>query len=245
MTHAYGYVPDFRDTRDFLYIDVATPIELPGEVDLRSLCSPVRDQGQLGSCTGFAGEALREFLLNRDRKNFRVLSPRFLYYEERVIEGTVHEDSGASIRDILKVLNKKGISHEDCCPYDISRFDKKPSLLAYLHALAKKIKAYHRLLNLQDVKGCIAQNKGVVIGFLVRESFETIVSDGKMPMPSEDEAILGGHAVFICGYKDDASYEGGGYFIVKNSWGTAWGDKGYFYMPYAAIVDMIDMWTGE
>lgn len=240
MNHSFGYVPDKEDIRDFKFSEIHEKVELPVSVDLRKWCSPVRDQGNLGACTGFAGEALKEFLQNRDKTSKRILSPRFLYYCERVLMGTVNEDSGASIRDIFKVLNKTGISHEDCCPYQIERFAKKPSLLAYAHGLLKRIKKYSRLYSVEDVKQALAQNKGVIFGFYVYESFGTVGKDGLMPIPKSGEEKWGGHAVFVCGYDDIKKV-----FIVKNSWGTEWGSDGYFFFPYEAFNTVIDAWTGE
>jgi C1A family cysteine protease len=66
-----------------------------------------------------------------------------------------------------------------------------------------------------------------------------------MPMPAAGENVLGGHAVFCAGYQSDATVPGGGSFIIKNSWGTGWGDAGYFYMPFAFVTpqNVTDAWT--
>jgi C1A family cysteine protease len=271
-THSYGYKPSKPDARDYVYSVLAPQaVALPASVDLRSQCSPVRDQGQLGSCTGFAiAVGMREFLQGATptptpnpgcsplqwlqkffAPRFKLalaltpLSPLFLYYEERVLEGTVGEDAGAEPRDGFKVLNQMGCASEAAWPYIISQFTVAPSAAAMQSAGDFKISAYQRLTDLTGMKTCLAGSNGFVVGFYVYESFESIGSDGKMPMPASGEQVLGGHAVFVAGYSDDASWPGGGYLIVKNSWGTSWGNNGYFYMPYAFVTpDQVpDAWT--
>jgi C1A family cysteine protease len=79
-------------------------------------CSPVEDQGSLGSCTAHALTAALEFL--EIKKNYpstscSQFSRLFLYYNERVIEGTVKFDSGAMIRDGIKSLCDQGVCHEE------------------------------------------------------------------------------------------------------------------------------------
>jgi C1A family cysteine protease len=271
-THSFGYKPSKPDARDLLYRTIApTAVALPPSVDLRSQCSPVRDQGQLGSCTGFAiAVGMREFLENATptpptppspgcslasllpkfiTRRFKLaltpLSPLFLYYEERVLEGTVGVDAGAEPRDGFKVLNQMGCAKEVDWPYDISRFTVAPPDAAVKSAGDYKVAAYHRLTDLTDAKTCLAGGAGFVLGFYVYSSFESIGANGKMPMPASGEQVIGGHAVFAAGYFDDPSWAGGGYLVVKNSWGIDWGDHGYFYMPYAYVTaDRVpDLWT--
>lgn len=252
MKHSYGYVIDKPDERDFLY-QVTKPlpeIELPESVDLRNLCSPVRDQGELGACTGFAlATGLREFLQIKNTSSHTVVSPMYVYYKERLLMGTINQDSGSDLRTGMKVLNKLGVCTEKCYPYDIKNFAKRPGICANFEARSFKITNYHRLKSLHEMKECLANGLGFVAGFLVYDSFESqeVLETGFMPMPAASEILLGGHAVFVIGYQDDPKYSGGGYLIIKNSWGDWWGDNGYFYMPYEFAADnekLIDAWVG-
>jgi C1A family cysteine protease len=100
-----------------------------------------------------------------------------------------------------------------------------------------------RVLNLADMKGCLAEGYPIVYGFTVYESFESqeVASAGNVPMPKHGEKVMGGHCVVAVGYDDDE-----GVFICRNSWGDHWGDVGYFYMPYAYLIDnnlSDDFWT--
>jgi C1A family cysteine protease len=245
----YGYVQDEKDELDYKYSALRpVKVAVPPSVDLRAQCSPVRDQGQLGSCTGFAIAAgLREFMEIKQGGTFTPMSPLFLYYEERKREHTIKQDAGAQPRDGMKVLTKMGCAPEADDPYDVSKFTKTPPAKAVSDAKSFKISAYHRLMNLDEMKTCLADGMGFMIGFKVYESFESdaVAQTGKMPMPGPNESAVGGHAVFVAGYAADPTWPGGGYLIIKNSWGTSWGDQGYFYMPWDYVQPslVMDAWT--
>src|SRR5918911_1464153 len=121
----YGWRPDRPDQRDQLYAAPPAAIgSLPPKVDLRQNCPPVYDQGELGSCTANAiGAAIQfEQMKQQLTENF-IPSRLFIYYNERVIEGTVDSDSGAQIRDGIKSINKQGAcSERDDWPYEIIKF---------------------------------------------------------------------------------------------------------------------------
>jgi len=110
----YGWTPDLPDQRDFVYA-APTPYQqnIPSSVDLSKKCPPVYDQGQLGSCTANAIAAAIEF----DQKKKFVPSRLFIYYNERVIEGTVASDAGAQIRDGIKTVANQGVPPEKEWPY--------------------------------------------------------------------------------------------------------------------------------
>ena len=247
----YGWVPDLPDARDHLYA-APTPfmLALPTKADLRPGCPPVYDQGQLGSCTGNAiaaaiqFERMKQHLPNGDL----VPSRLFIYYDERVIEGTVDSDSGAQIRDGIKSVATTGACFEgpdaDEWPYVIANFREKPPQACYTAAKLDLVVNYSRIVqNLNQMKGCLASGYPFVFGFTVYDSFESqaVAQTGIVAMPATGEQVVGGHAVMAVGY-DDASQR----FIVRNSWGSGWGQGGYFTMPYAYLTDANladDFWT--
>lgn len=246
MKRIYNLKPDPIDPRDFIFeAQLADPEFLAKKVDLRPKCSPVVDQGQLGSCTANAiASGLREYYLITNGEPLTRLSRLYLYWHERQIEGTIYQDSGAYIRDGMKVLASIGVCPEADYPYDINNFTNTPDGNAEGHAGQFRIKEYHRIKALNDLKAALSQGQPVVIGIPVYESFESqsVAETGIIPMPKPTEQLLGGHAILIVGYDDDK-----GYAIVRNSWGEGWGDKGYCYIPYTFFTKYasdIDMWTG-
>lgn len=254
--HRYNWHPDIPDQRDFLYAEkVAAPVHVPPSVDLRGKCSPVFDQGQIGSCTGNALAGGLEFLEIKemkttgkgadvfDPKKFQHISRLFIYYNERELEGTTDHDAGAMLRDGVKSLVQWGACREATWKYGPSLVLKKPTAKAYTEASAHEISTYLRILTLDQMRQCLAEGYPFAFGFSVYESFESpeVAKSGRMPMPKTTEKLLGGHAVLAVGY-DDAK----GMLIVRNSWGTAWGDRGYFYMPYDYVQSAKlaqDFWT--
>lgn len=241
----YGWKPQLPDQRDHIF-SVAPHIfsALPPAVDLRPMCPPVLDQGQLGACTANALASAHRF--DQMRQKLAVIFPParlFIYFNERDMEGTIQSDSGANIRDGAKSVGSLGVCDEALVPYNINKFTKKPSAAAYKAALKHRSISYQAVpQTLDQIRGCLASGFPFVFGFTVYDSFESdeVAKTGVVPMPAHHEKSLGGHAVLCVGY-DDASQR----FIVMNSWGDGWGQKGFFTIPYAYLVGKLasDLWV--
>jgi C1A family cysteine protease len=254
----YGWRPDLPDVRDHIYAaPKRTLVTLPPMVDLRSEDSPIYDQGQIGSCTANAIAAAFEFDLRKQLLGDFVPSRLFIYYNERSMEGDVGTDSGAQIRDGVKSVTTLGVCSEADWPYDAtpattdggpfpadSRAVLEPSTNLYEEALKNQVTSYQRVTrSLSEFKGCLASGYPFLLGFSVYDSFEgdQVAADGVLNLPGPDESPLGGHAVLAVGYDDSTQR-----FTIRNSWGTSWGQQGYFTMPYAYLLEAglsSDFWT--
>jgi C1A family cysteine protease len=237
----YGWIPDLPDQRDLLYT-APTPFQrgIPTRADLSKGCAPVYDQGQLGSCTANSIAAAIEFA---QKKKF-MPSRLFIYYNERMMEGTVNSDSGAQIRDGIKSVATQGAPPERLWPYEIDKFRDAPSPASQAAAKSDLVILYQRLIqDLNTMKGCLASGYPFVFGFTVYQSFETaaVAKSGVLQMPALKEKSVGGHAVMAVGYDDNKQT-----FLIRNSWGPKWGKKGYFTIPYAYLTSSrlaSDFWT--
>ena len=237
VRHFYGWKKDTLNADDeyhnFIVSSTLDNIKL---VDLRSTCPAVYNQDKLGSCTANAIAAAYEYDdIKQNEKDVFIPSRLFIYYNERKIEGSIDTDSGAEIRDGIKSISVDGVCSEDMWKYDITKFTECPTQECYDYAKNHKSIEYKRVVqSLEQLKQCLIEGFPFIFGFNVYSSFETqeVADTGDMPMPKEDEELLGGHAVCAVGFDDNKQV-----FIVRNSWGDSWGDKGYFYMPYAFIIN--------
>jgi len=250
----YGWKKDVRDDRDLCKL-VRIPETLPTRVDLRSGMPAPYDQGSLGSCTANAIAAALQFDLAKQNLPSWTPSRLFIYFNERDMEGTVSEDSGAQIRDGVKSVNQLGVcpeapspvaAAEAIWPYDIAQFAVKPPQPCYDEAEQNITLKYERIpQTVAALQTMLSQGYPVIFGFSVYESFESqaVAQTGIVPMPAPGEQCVGGHAVIICGYDVTT-----GMFLVRNSWGSDWGIGGYFWLPFAYVVDASlanDFWTIE
>lgn len=213
--------------------------------DLRSSFSRIKNQGQQGSCLAFTLTSVFEYMMKVNKKDDCDLSEAFLYYNARNLdeEGSVNDDGGSKFVPSLESLRTYGIALEKVWPYNEEVFDSKPSEEAYKDAETRKlIKALNVDRNADAIKSALSDGYPVAASFTLFNSFSQ--SDGYVPMPSEEEIQMlennaeetewrhSYHAMVIVGYSDKLQR-----FVVRNSWGEEWGDRGYCYIPYSYIND--------
>jgi C1A family cysteine protease len=220
---------------------------LPEYSSIKHLCGEIYDQGSVGSCTANAFAMAYQISTNVKSGTLILLSRLYFYYFERLAEGNASSDSGGDEVDGLKVAQVKGICLETSWPYDTAKVETCPPQSCIDEAVNYKIssfsvfKLYSGLLT--DIKQSIVDKKPVLIAIGVYESFESdkVEETGLVPMPScttfEDpndpkDPFVGGHQVLIVGYTDSKKL-----FTCVNSWGSQWGDKGFFYLPYDYVVN--------
>ena len=238
----YNWKRDLPDKRDIVIKfnkdseqETGDNYDIP-QIDLRKKFPLVYNQGLLGSCTANALAGVVEYNEIQKENEYDIPSRLFIYYNERAYEGTVDSDSGASLRDGIKSLNKLGVCPEEWWPYNIKEFCVRPSIECYQIAKQYKALAYNRVTQcMEDIKRCLSESYPVICGIMIYTSFESdeVSKTGNVVIPDEEkESLLGGHAIIIVGYDDEKEY-----FIFRNSWGKTWGDNGYGYIPYSYIID--------
>jgi C1A family cysteine protease len=243
-----GWVRDLPDPRDHLYSAPLGNLQaLPAAVDLQPTF-PIYDQGRIGSCTAnaLAGAVQFDRLKSAQKPDF-VPSRLFIYYNERVIEGDPGNDAGAQLRDGIKTLQQQGVCPESEWPYDDtpapyeggpfpvgSKPATQPNQKCYNDAANYEIKSYQRLNQiLSQLQGCLAAGFPFVFGFSVfNEWYSQDPRPALIPVPSNSDSLVGGHAVLCVGYDNDKRL-----FKIRNSWGNSVGDNGYFYMPYSYVTE--------
>lgn len=250
----YGWKPSKPDHRDRIYNleeKILRDYQLPASVDLKAQMPPIWDQGQLGSCTAHGN--LRAYIATslKQGEPYEMLSRLFLYYEERKAQGTIATDSGAEVRDGIKVLASEGCPPETDWPYDITKFADTPPAQAYTDASSHEAIQY-RSIQLPSA-GCpmrtaLANRLPIVFGFSVPQYFEDPSSWDPtkqiLRLPSFTDQIIGGHCVVVTGYDWTGKTP---YFWIDNSWGPDWGIEGRFKMDYRWFNNQLatDLWVIE
>ena len=232
---------DVHDARDHKYLASLRPEPIPQHVDLREWGGPIKDQGGEGSCTGHAVSSAREWIARKYERTSPTLSPQFLYVEELIAEGSFPRDDGAMPRTGCRALTAKGCCEAALYPYVAGKFTT-PTAEQTQNALKYKTGAYHRIESLLDFFRCLADLTPwpVTVGFTVYESFmtEQVAATGLMPIPKLGELQQGGHEVLCVGYDLPRQLA-----LMQNSWGDAWGKRGYFWMPLKIVASAdTDLW---
>lgn len=214
-------------------------------LDMRSKFTSVKNQGQQGSCLSFALTSIFEYVMHLNAAQEFDLSEAFLYYNARDLDGDggVNNDSGSRFKPSIDALIKYGIALESVWPYNDQVYSKKPSDEAYADAAGRKlVSAMNVNSKVSDIKSALVDNCPVAASFTLTKSFfEFGRAGGYIPMPGDEEIasvieqeseedLHSCHAMVIVGFSDDLQM-----FIVRNSWGTDWGDNGYCYIPYSYV----------
>jgi C1A family cysteine protease len=281
-----GWLPDYPDFRDYTAeqdvvtlnlellgqkdsvkamlakVGVAKPakVRLPASVDLKAWCSPIENQGSLGSCTANAGVGIVEYFERRAFRKHIDASRLFLYKATRnLLHWT--GDTGAFIRSTMGALALFGVPPEEYWKYVVADFDKEPSAFCYAFAQNYQAISYYRLdppgtakdMLLNKIKTNLAAGLPSIFGFTVYSSYTQAAVTGKIPYPTPGEKSVGGHAIVAVGYDDSmkikntnpGAAETKGALLIRNSWGTGWGSSGYGWLPYNYVLKglAVDWWS--
>lgn len=286
-TFRMGWLPDYPSLRDFTpdsqivttklkargqtesikgllaRVNAASvPASLPAAADLRAWCSPIENQGALGSCTANAGVGMVEYYEKRAFGKHIDASRLFLYKATRnLLKWT--GDTGAFLRSTMEAMVLFGVPPEQYWPYVTTSpaFDQEPTAFCYAFAQSYQAINYYRLdppgttrtALLDRIKTNLSAGLPSMFGFTVYQSYTQANTSGKIPYPTSGEKVVGGHAVVVVGY-DDAmkirnttagAAETTGALLIRNSWGTGWGAGGYGWLPYAYVLNglAVDWWA--
>lgn len=268
-----GWLPDYPDFRDFTIendsvktmlaktgVATSTGVARQATVDLRAWCSPIENQGSIGSCTANAGVAMVEYFERRAFGKHIDASRLFLYKSTRnLLHWT--GDTGAFLRSTMGALALFGVPPEEYWQYVVADFDKEPPAFCYSFAQNYQAISYYRLdppgtaanVLLNQIKTNLAAGLPLMFGFTVYSSYTQATSTGKIPYPTPGEKIIGGHAIVAVGYDDNIKIkntfpnatETTGALLIRNSWGTGWGSSGYGWLPYEYVKKglAVDWWS--
>ena len=253
MQRIYGSKRDVSDDRDVIKRYGESPSDK--KHDLIKYIQRVYSQGGLQSCTSnaicgaYGLELMRQARQSNNTFQYFDSSRLFLYYNSRLNSGTTDQNVSVSFRDAFKAMKKYGVCTETLWPYDELKFSKKPLSTCYQNGLGNSIVRYTRLeQHIDQFRACLKGGYPFTVGFEVYSSFSDLDNNttGVMPMPTEEEVELESptlHAVLAVGYNDYARC-----ITILNSWGSSFGDNGYFYMPYDYILNTgraYDFWKIE
>lgn len=252
MDMTFGWIPDYPDARDYTretkgVSGLVKKGKSKAKADLRSHCSPIVNQGKLGSCTANAASGIVEYFQPSSR-----VSRLFIYKATRDLMKKTG-DSGACIRTTMGALALFGAPPEKYWEYEETKFDEEPPQFCYSFAQSYQAIKYFRLDEqgkteaeiLKGIRETISGGIPAMFGFTVYISIRE-ATEGKIPFPKKGDTVLGGHAVAAVGYDDGMKIgTSKGAFIIRNSWGEQWGDKGYGYLPYDYLLNGLaqDWWA--
>jgi C1A family cysteine protease len=268
-----GWLPPMPDLRDYAEDNVkirpttrklgmgAAKLKVPASVDLRKWCSPVENQLSLGSCTAHAGTGIVEYYEKRAFNKHVNGSRLFLYKVTRNLM-QVTGDTGGWLREVMRALALCGVPAEKYWPYNIADFEKEPD--AFIYSMADNYEALKYFCHdpqganipgavvLESVKKYLAAGVPSMFGFWGFPSFENSDVKGGIPYPCEGESAQWGHAIVAVGYDDKKKIKNlqcnkstTGALLIRNSWGTSWGEKGYGWLPYDYVLNKLamDFWS--
>ena len=261
---AMGWSPDLPDFRDFTLqndqvrnklkdVDslLVSDKAIPPRHDNIDYCSPIENQGKLGSCTAQAVVGMMEYMMRRGGINHINGSRLFVYKMTRkLLKWT--GDQGGYLRKAIQAVSIFGVPPEEHWPYEIERYEEEPAAFHYAYADSFRALNYARLDPygmppeeiLTTVKRTICAGYAVVFGFTV---FSSLTCAPDIALPDNNDSAWGGHAVMAVGYDDHHAVNGQTVpsLVIRNSWGRDWGYGGYGFLPYDYLLCGLarDFWS--
>jgi len=234
-------LPPVPDHRDIPYRSPFKAEELPPKIDMRKDVFEVENQLSIGSCVANGVASSCELIANRNKQPID-LSRMFLYNATKSYENRLGQE-GLYTKDAYHIAYKYGMPTEEEYPYNLATDNIDPPEDIYKKAFNNRINRYENLsrnvvihtdLVVHRIKSALYEGMPVGIAFVVTEDIYNLQGSWKehkySAMYDKNSSALGGHYMLIVGYDDEHQK-----FIVQNSWGEEWGDKGYGGFPYGIV----------
>ena len=246
----FGYIADGFNPKDFLF--ATSPMSgtaLVEDIDLSNMFRPISDQLSVGSCVSNSVVDLTEMRLAQKKKvdpsQIKDLSRLFNYWTARNNETPpcANSDNGTRLRLACDSAMRYGLPNEDIYPYDITKVNERPTIMAFRMAVENRIAGFYKLNETGDnlllqIKQSLSAGSPIAFGTAVADSYRSITDDTVVTPPSS--GIIGNHCQVICGWSNEKQA-----FKIRNSWGIGWGENGYCYMSpsYMTWSGTMDFWT--
>lgn len=213
---------------------------LPASVDLRKPWWTIGNQGETGSCVGWASAdgVIRYHMVEANKlKTSDLLSPRYVWMASKEMDQAKNrpesfvEEAGTSLKAAMDICRKYGVASMELLSFDINTLMYTGDEKAFYAAAAqRRITSYFNLgKNFTQWKTWLASHGPILAGLSVDEAWDNAANTHGNIDTFEPNTIRGGHAVAVVGYTDS------GRFIIRNSWGKGWGDKGFGYATTSYI----------
>lgn len=263
--NGFGWQRDLPDHRDWTLRHEAVaqafsslepgPEPRPARIDWRDYCAPVEDQQGLATSSVHAALGLAQYFERRAHGRAIEPSRLFVYKNARRLALAAGEAS-VQLRTTMKAIRRFGLPPEMLWPYCPEHVDQEPGGYAYAYQKEASSLCYVRLDGndthghgrpgwalLDEMLELLAAGFCLTLGFAVPDSL-TAAPD--IPYPTHHDAACAGHAVLVVGYDDARRIRSDkGALLIRNSWGAAWGEQGYGWLPYSYVRQALaaDIWT--
>jgi C1A family cysteine protease len=251
-----GWQRDLADARDFLPPDVLellAPLkpleERPSQADWREYLPPVDDQKELPSGAAHVCAGMLQYF--ERRATGALIEPSRLFIHVTALRIAYPGEACPSLRTAWKAIKRFGAVPESQFPYDPSSTGAERCEFAYAFAREHDRLNYVRLDNrepageetLETLRNWLAGGFAVGFGFPV---YTSITTSEDIAFPTRLDGLRGGQVVMAVGYDDKRRIRSDkGAILIRNSWGSAWGDAGYGWLPYSYVRRALagDFWT--
>ncbi|MBN2466123.1 hypothetical protein JXD38_10935 [candidate division WOR-3 bacterium] len=214
-------------------------------VDLTSEMPPVGNQGSQGSCASWSIAYYHRTQLEYRERHWDLTDPHHQFsaaFAYNQVNGG--RDNGSGFSNNMPLICEQGCANMVDCPYNAGNYTSWPSESAYAHAIPFRTKTWSWFstadtTGINMIRQLLANGSTSCLAISVYGNFDNIAAYDYMYCASDRTGSnRGGHLVTFVGYDDTlTTHDGTGAFRMVNSWGTGWGQSGYFWMSYEAVMD--------